>query len=64
MANLEELKKLADEKGVELDGGDTCRYAFTLMPQWTKARWIDGVLQPAKLYLIAKAGMLSESGKK
>ena len=49
---------------VELDEGDTGRYGFTLMPQWTKARWIDGVLQPAKLYLIAKAGMLNGSDKK
>jgi hypothetical protein len=28
------------------------------MPQWVKARWIDGVLQPAKLYHIASAGLL------
>ena len=43
---------------VELDDGKTGRYAFTLMPQWTKARWVDGALQPAKLYHLVHAGLL------
>lgn len=43
---------------VELDGGEAGRFAFTLMPQWAKARWTDGVLQPAKLYHLAHAGVL------
>jgi hypothetical protein len=43
---------------VEFDDGETGRYAFTLMPQWTKARWSNGVLQPAKLYHLAHAGIL------
>ena len=43
---------------VELDGGGTGRYAFTLMPQWAKARWTGGVLQPSKLYHLAHAGLL------
>ena len=43
---------------VELGGGETGRYAFTLMPQWAKARWTGGALQPAKLYHFAHAGTL------
>ena len=43
---------------VELPDGTYSRYAFTLMPQWVKARWINGVLQPSKLYLLAHAGLL------
>ena len=43
---------------VELEKGETGRYAFVLMPQWAKARWSAGVLQPAKLYFLAHAGLL------
>lgn len=43
---------------VELDDGADGRYAFTLMPHWVKARWADGVLQPAKLYHRARAALL------
>ena len=43
---------------VELDDGAQGRYAFTLMPQWTKARWTNRVLQPSKLYLLAHAGVV------
>ena len=43
---------------VELDNGDTGRYSFVLMPQWAKARWTNGKLQPAKLYHYAYAGLL------
>lgn len=43
---------------VETGDGTMGLYALTLMPQWVKARWIDGVLQPAKLYHIASAGFL------
>ena len=35
---------------VQLDDGTIGRYGFTLMPQWVKARWTSGVLQPSKLY--------------
>ncbi|MDO4806057.1 MAG: hypothetical protein Q4A07_02290 [Coriobacteriales bacterium] len=42
---------------VELDDGSVGRFAFTLMPQWVKARWRDGVLQPAKLYHLGGAGL-------
>ena len=45
---------------VELEDGATGRYAFTVMPQWAKARWTDGALQPAKLYHLANACMLDE----
>ena len=38
--------------------GSTGRYAFTLMPQWVKARWTAGVLQPSKLYHFANACLL------
>lgn len=43
---------------VERDDGSIGNYAFTLIPQWTKARWKDAVLQPAKLYLLGSAGFL------
>ena len=45
--------------GVELDSGEAGRFAFTLMPQWVKARWTDCALQPSKLYHLAKAGISS-----
>ena len=45
---------------VELDDGGAGRFAFTLMPQWAKARWTGGVLQPSKLYHLAKATLLDE----
>lgn len=47
---------------VELDNGGTGRYAFTLMPQWVKARWTDRDLQPSKLYHLAKAELMSSNG--
>ena len=43
---------------VELDDGGMGRFAFTLMPQWAKARWADGKLQAAKLYHLARAGLI------
>ncbi len=46
---------------VELDDGEVGRYAFTLMPQWNKARWNDGALQPSKLYHLAHAALLEGS---
>lgn len=45
---------------VELDDGSIGRFSFTLLPQWSKARWIDGVLQPAKLYLLGCGGLVEE----
>ena len=45
---------------VDLDDGSTGRFAFTLMPQWVKVRWIAGVLQPSKLYLLANARLLDQ----
>ena len=45
---------------VELAEGGTGRFAFTLMPQWVKARWTDGALQPAKLYNLAHGGLLED----
>lgn len=45
---------------MERDDGTIGRYAFTLMPQWVKARWKSGVLQQAKLYYIAKAGFTDD----
>ena len=38
--------------------GTLVRYGFTLMPQWVKVRWANKVLQPSKLYHLAKAGPL------
>ena len=48
---------------VETDDGGTSRFAFTLMPQWAKARWTAGKLQPAKLYHLAHAGLLDGRGQ-
>lgn len=45
---------------IALDDGSVRLLAFTLMPQWTKARWRDGVLQPAKLYCLAKSTYLDK----
>ena len=42
-------------------GGGAGELGLTLMPQWAKVRWIDGVLQPAKLYHLARAGLLEGS---
>lgn len=44
------------------DDGRTARRTFTLMPQWVKARWISGALQPGKLYYLGKAGILDSRG--
>ena len=43
---------------VELDDGSAGRFTFTLFPQWVKARWSNGSLQPSKLYLLAKASLI------
>ena len=43
---------------VELDDGSPARFSLTLMPQWVKARWTDGELQPSKLYHYANAKVL------
>lgn len=40
----------------EREDGTLGKFGFTLFPQWTKIRWRAGVLQPAKLYYLAKAG--------
>lgn len=45
---------------VERGDGSVGRFAFTLFPQWTKARWRAGVLQPAKLYFLANGGFLED----
>lgn len=44
---------------VELEDGTYGKYALTLMPQWLKARWVDGSLQTAKLYHLAHGGVLA-----
>ena len=46
---------------VQLDDGENGRYAFTLMPQWVKARWTDTVLQPSKLYSFANGSVVGKS---
>ena len=43
---------------VTLEDSSTVCYALSLLPQWIKIRWIDGRLQPSKLYLHAKAGII------
>lgn len=43
---------------VGLEDGGSGRFAFTLMPQWVKARWHDCTQQPSKLYHFAHAGLL------
>ena len=41
---------------VEREDGTLGPYAFTVMPQWVKARWRNGVLQQSKLYYLGNAG--------
>lgn len=48
---------------VETETGELGKFAFTLMPQWVKARWADGVLQPSKLYHLVNAKLLDENAK-
>lgn len=43
---------------VVLEDGGIGRYAFTLTPQWVKARWCECTQQPSKLYHFAHAGLL------
>lgn len=45
---------------MERGDGSVGKFAFTLFPQWTKARWRAGVLQPAKLYFLANGGFLED----
>ena len=45
---------------IEMDDGAVARYSFTIMPQWMKLRWRAGALQPSKLYLMGKAGVIDE----
>ena len=44
---------------VQLDDGAEDRLAFTLMPQWAKARWTAGEPQPSKLYHLAHSSLLN-----
>ena len=44
---------------VELDEGNTGRFAFTLMPQWAKVRWQECRQRTCKLYLLASANIVS-----
>lgn len=46
---------------VVLDDGGFGHYGLSLMPQWVKARWVGGVLQPSKLYLYARGGLLGDA---
>ena len=49
---------------VEGEDGSLQRYSFTLMPQWIKARWKNGTLQPSKLYFLGKAGLLEQPSER
>ena len=46
---------------VEGEDGELAKYAFTLMPQWVKARWRGGVGQISKLYFLGSAGLIDET---
>ena len=46
---------------VEDEAGRAKIYALTVCPKWVKARWRGTVLQKAKLYCEAKAGILRET---
>ena len=50
---------LARTVPVERSDGTIGRYAFVILPQWVKVRWRGAELQPAKLYHVADAGLLS-----
>ncbi len=45
---------------VERDDGSAGRFGFTLIPQWSKIRWRNGELQPAKIYVLGNANLLSD----
>jgi len=45
---------------MEQADGSLGRYAFTVMPQWAKARWRRCALQPGKVYYYANAGFLAQ----
>lgn len=45
---------------IQQENGTLGRFAFSLMPQWAKARWRNRTLQPAKIYMLATAGFLEE----
>ena len=45
---------------VEREDGSMGRYSFTLLPQWVKVRWKNGVLTPSKLYFLGSAGFLDD----
>ena len=53
-------------RAIPVEGEDCSlqRYSFTLMPQWIKARWKNGTLQPSKLYLLGKAGLLEQPSER
>ena len=43
--------------------GSWGNYCFTLMPQWLKVRWIDGAVQPSKIYFLGKAGFSEDKAE-
>lgn len=47
----------------ERDDGTIGLRSFTLMPQWAKARWTAGVLQPSKLYYAGLSNWLSRESE-
>ena len=56
------MADLAFTRGIPVtcDDGSVKGYGFSLVPGWLKVRWKDAVLQPAKMYLRASAGLLKE----
>ena len=49
---------------VEDEDGRERAYAMTVCPKWVKARWRGGILQKAKLYCEAKAGIVRDEEEK
>ena len=45
-----------------MDGSFTSLLSVSLVPGWFKARWRNGVLQPAKMYMKASAGPIVKEG--
>lgn len=43
---------------IEREDGTSAKCSFTLLPQWLKVRWTDGVLQPAKLYYLGSSELM------
>lgn len=52
------VAEMAFTRGVNVwrDDGSFVPFGFSLLPGWLKVQWRNGILQPAKMYMMASAG--------